>query len=85
MNNNVIELFPKKAVEENSKYVEREEVVNLKIALNKGREEFHSLSPAHKYELFDTTASMLEKVLVVNLELAMKLRKINEEFEGEEV
>ena len=81
---NVISLFPKKSIEESESF-EREEIVKLKMALNKGRQDFHSISPQLKYELYDTAASLAEKLLVINLEMAMKLRKINEEFKGEEV
>ncbi|MNV95516.1 hypothetical protein D3C71_1904150 [compost metagenome] len=80
MVSNVISLFPKKSIEESESF-EREEIVKLKVAFNTGRKEFHSLSPQLKYELYDTAASLAEKLLVINLEMAMKLRKINEEIE----
>lgn len=77
---NVIDLFPKRTIEQAETF-EREEIVKLKMAFNKGRQDFHSISPQLKYELYDTAASLAEKLLVINLEMAMKLRKINEEIE----
>lgn len=81
---NVISLFSKKSIGEelsNSESFEREEIVKLKMAFNKGRQDFHSISPQLKYELYATAASLAEKLLVINLEMAMKLRKMNEGIE----